>query len=359
MKWKWILSILILLLPMVFGLIMWNQLPDTMSTHWGADGNADGLSGKAFVVFVMPLILLAMHVLCLLITLKDPGNRKQNKKIVTITFWILPLVSLLCHGFVYASALGMTWDPEYLIVPGMAVMFLVMGNYLPKVRQNLTFGIKLTWTVRDEENWNATHRFGGRLWVAGGILLLFTALLPEVLMVTAMVVILFAMALMPIVYSYCFYRKKKKAGKTMHASVQMPKNYKLVATISCVIGVVILAMCGVLMTTGEISFTLGDEAVSVDPTYYEGIEIPYDSIEGLEYRTEFESGLRKNGFGTPRLCMGTFENAEFDRYTLYSYTDPASVIILTVDGETVVLACKTQKQTETLYRDLLAKWKAK
>ncbi len=358
MKWKWILSCLALLLPMAFGLILWNRLPDTMTTHWGADGNADGLSGKAFVVFVLPLVMLALHVICLLITAKDPGNRKQNKKILSVTFWIMPIVSILCHTFVYAAALGMSWDPEYLIIPVMALMFVILGNYLPKTRQNLTFGIKLTWTVRDEENWNATHRFGGKLWVAGGILLLFTALLPEELMIFAMISILLILCLAPILYSYSFYRKKKKAGKSMQASVHMPKNSKLVAVISCVMGVLILGLCGVLMGTGDIAFTAEEDAVSVEASYYDDIRIPYASIDGMEYRTDFDPGLRKNGFGSPRLSMGTFENEEYGRYTLYAYTGGEGAVILTVEGETLVLVCKTRQETESLYRQILDAWKA-
>ncbi len=53
-KSRIIISSIIILLPMIFGLIMWDKLPDTMTTHWGADGNADGFSGKVFAVFGLP-----------------------------------------------------------------------------------------------------------------------------------------------------------------------------------------------------------------------------------------------------------------------------------------------------------------
>ena len=66
---KIILSSLIILLPVVYGILMWNDLPDMMTTHWGADGNADGVGGKVFAVFGLPAILLALHFVCLLFTL--------------------------------------------------------------------------------------------------------------------------------------------------------------------------------------------------------------------------------------------------------------------------------------------------
>ena len=57
-KFKIVISSVVILLPVLFGLMMWNALPDTMATHWGAGGNVDGFSGKAFVVFGSFLIFL-------------------------------------------------------------------------------------------------------------------------------------------------------------------------------------------------------------------------------------------------------------------------------------------------------------
>ena len=70
-KLKVVISSIIILLPILFGIIMWNDLPDIMTTHWGADGNADGFSGKVFAVFGPPIILLILHCLCLLLTSFD------------------------------------------------------------------------------------------------------------------------------------------------------------------------------------------------------------------------------------------------------------------------------------------------
>ena len=79
-KFKVIISSIIILLPILFGIIMWNDLPDIMTTHWGADGNADGLSGKVFAVFGIPVILLIFHFVCLLLTSLDKKQKEQNQK---------------------------------------------------------------------------------------------------------------------------------------------------------------------------------------------------------------------------------------------------------------------------------------
>ena len=76
-KLKVIISSIAILLPMLFGLVMWDQLPDTMTTHWGADGNADGFSGKVFAVFGLPAIILVLHCVCVLLHFSIK-NRKSK-----------------------------------------------------------------------------------------------------------------------------------------------------------------------------------------------------------------------------------------------------------------------------------------
>ena len=74
-KRKLLISSAVILLPALVGLLLWNQLPARMATHWGLDGTTDGWSGRTFAVFGMPLMLLATHWLCILITAKDPKSQ--------------------------------------------------------------------------------------------------------------------------------------------------------------------------------------------------------------------------------------------------------------------------------------------
>ena len=77
-KFRVIISSIIILLPILFGILMWNDLPDIITTHWGADGNADGFSGKVFAVFGLPFIHLVLHFVCLLFTSLDKKQKEQN-----------------------------------------------------------------------------------------------------------------------------------------------------------------------------------------------------------------------------------------------------------------------------------------
>ena len=152
-----IITTLITLLPIVIGLFLWNKLPDTLATHWGSDGTANGWSSKTFSVFGMPLILTAIHVLCLFVTLNDPKKKNIHKKPMALIFWLVPVISLLANCSTYLIALGVDFSIEIFISALIGVFFIVLGNYMPKLQQNYTIGIKLPWTLNSEENWNRTH----------------------------------------------------------------------------------------------------------------------------------------------------------------------------------------------------------
>ena len=208
-KFTIIITSVIVLIPMLVGVAFWDALPEQVAIHWGASGEPDRWCAKAFAVYAVPLIMLALHWACLFATRFDKKNRNQNPKMMNITYWLVPAVSWVANGMTYADALGKDIDVIRLLPIIMGVLFLLIGNYLPKCTQNRTVGIRIKWTLADEENWNATHRFGGKVWFIGAIVILASSLLPTKISVCVMIAATLAMALAPIIYSYCFYNKKK------------------------------------------------------------------------------------------------------------------------------------------------------
>ena len=204
-----ILTSVIIVLPMVVGILLWDQLPEKMAIHWGANGKADGWSSRPVAVFGMPLLLLAIHWLGVWLTGEDKRNRHQNKKILQLMFWIAPVVSLFGMGSTYASALGQPLRIDRLALLLLGIVFAMIGNYMPKCRQNYTIGIKVVWTLSDEENWNATHRLAGKLWMIGGLLLMLCAFLAGPALTWVMPVVLGVMVGAPILYSWRFSQRKK------------------------------------------------------------------------------------------------------------------------------------------------------
>lgn len=203
---KLIITSLIILIPIVIGLILWDKLPDQVPVHWNINGEVDGFATKAQAVFLMPLVLVAFQWICVLGTLLDPKKQNINDKMVTLVLWIIPIISLLCNSMVYATALGNKVNVEIIMPLFMGALFVVIGNYLPKCKQSYTVGIKLPWTLDNEENWNKTHRLAGFLWVIGGVIIMATAFLGAFWL---FFIVLIPMVIIPFVYSYLLYKKNK------------------------------------------------------------------------------------------------------------------------------------------------------
>ena len=199
-----ILTSVVILLPILAGVILWNQLPEQIPTHWNFAGEIDGWSSKPFAVFGLPLILLAMHWLCIAGTFADPKKNNHPTKILHLVLWIVPVVSALLSALTYAAAMGNEVRMEVVMPVFIGLVLAIVGNYLPKCKQNYTIGIKIPWTLNSEENWNKTHRFAGRLWVVCGLVIMLTGFFGGFWIFFGFVLL---MVLAPFIYSYVLHHK--------------------------------------------------------------------------------------------------------------------------------------------------------
>lgn len=355
-KKQLILSSIIILLPVIVGLFLWNYLPDRIATHWDANGTADGWSGRTFTIFGLPVIILILHWIAIFATVKDPKNKEQSNKVFGMVLWIMPIISLLVCGMVYMIALGKEVSVEVVVRILLGLMFVVMGNYMPKCKQNHTIGVKVTWALRNEENWNKTHRFAGKVWVLGGVLLLATMIIPLENFVFAFLVIILILAFVPAIYSYAYYRKQLKAGTaTKEDAIATPLEKKM-TIVSLVIGMLILICAGIFLFTGEFAVQLGETSFTIEAAYWEDATVKYSDIDHVEYRELDDPGERTFGYGSFSLLMGEFENDEFGDYTRYSYTACDSCIVLTVDKKILVINGKDEQSTQKIYDELMKQW---
>ena len=340
-----ILTSLVILLPIAAGLLLWDQLPATMNIHWGIDGNADGTASKACAIVLPSLVMLALHWLCALDTIYR--NKKQSRKVQNIALWICPMISLLVSGTIYSLALGFEFDMSKILFLLLGVLFAVMGNYMPKFRQNPTLGIKTSWALADEENWNATHRFGGKVWMAAGFSVLILAFIPKTSLF--IMAIMIASGFAPVVYSWNFYRKKKASGVEVKAHAHPLGKWSWLAIVAVLILVVFV------LFTGKIEYTFGDDALTVSSNRMGGISVSYDEIDAIELREEQIPGTRTFGYGSMQLLLGSFQNQEFGNYTRYTYYNANPCIVLTVGEKILVLSDENAEATRGLYQQLLDK----
>lgn len=201
-----IITSILTLAPMLVGIILWDKLPAEIPTHFGLNNQPDSYSSKAFAVFGLPLFMLALHIVCIFATKLDPKMKGINDKVFTLVLYIIPAVSLLICAMIYPVALGKEIRVGLIAILFMGLIFTVTGNYLPKCKPSYTVGIKLPWTLEDSENWNKTHALAGKLWFAGGLIIIATAFLESPVIFFTIIA---AMVLVPTAYSFILYKNKR------------------------------------------------------------------------------------------------------------------------------------------------------
>ena len=203
-----LLTSIVILFPILLGVTIWSQLPNQIPIHFNLVGQANNFQSKPLAVFGLPLFLLLVHLFVIFVTARDSKNRTMNEKMVKVIYWLTPIVSLSVSYLIYTKALGSMTNPSIFASALLGLIFVMMGNYMPKLKVNHTVGIRLPWTLQSEDNWHKTHRLAGKLWVLGGLILLLEAGLQYALSYVLVLIIL-TIVLIPILYSYQLSRKNR------------------------------------------------------------------------------------------------------------------------------------------------------
>ena len=238
-----------------------------------------------------------------------------------------------------------------ILYVGMGLLFVIVGNYLPKVKPNRTIGIRVVWTLQDEENWNATHRFSGKIWVAAGLLSMSCGLFSDSMAALFLfIVAIMAAAFGSILYSYLYYRKKLRTGKGLAVHC----NHKVVA-----VYVFIMLAC-VLFTvwtlyTGKIEICYGENEFTVQAEGWQDYTVKYDAIESIAYEENMfrdTNTIRTNGFGNLKYSMGHFRDEIHGDYIRYTHNDCDIYVVMEVEGSTVILNGADDVQTWEIYNNI-------
>ena len=260
----------------------------------------------------------------------------------------------MMNGLMYSVAFNREVKLEWLFPSLFGILFVVMGNYIPKVVRNRTFGIKISWTMNNEENWNKTHRLAGKLWVAGGIVMIAGAFLPMKWAIGVFLVLLLTMIVVPFAYSFGIYRKHKKQGIS-YQYAPASKAEKVALKISAIAIPLILIGVLVLMFTGSIEYEFTENTLKINATYHNDIAVNYAEIDSIEFREDLDFGMRNWGFNSAKLSLGNFQNEEFGNYTLYAYTASDSAVVIKSGEHILVITGKNTAETKTLYDSLKAR----
>lgn len=188
-------------------------LPEQIPTHWNARGEIDDTTAKPLGPFVGPLILAFVWIVLSVAPAVSPRGYRIDE-FRQIYDRLLLVIVLFLFEFVIVTlvaAAGRSVPIREIVLVSIGVLLVILGNYMGKVRRNFFLGIRTPWTLASEEVWLRTHRLGGKLFVAAGVvsvILGLTGFGPMALMSTIVTV-----SVLPIVYSYVVYRDLEKSGK--------------------------------------------------------------------------------------------------------------------------------------------------
>ncbi|HET9810357.1 MAG TPA: SdpI family protein [Sphingomicrobium sp.] len=208
----------VIAIAVVAGLVA-SSLPGEvpLPIHWGLDGEPDRFADK-WTALMMPG-LLAGGVSLLFYFLPSLESRReglQRSRGLYLSTWTGILIfSLLIELSVVAVALKWPVHATSLMIAGLGILFVLIGNQLGKSRSMYLIGIRTPWTLASEEVWIKTHRLAGKLMVVGGAAMLVAAVLPlpSGLMATLMLAVIAAVVGVPVIYSFLLWRKESRQGQ--------------------------------------------------------------------------------------------------------------------------------------------------
>ena len=200
-----LLGAAVCLLPCLFGLILYKYLPDRLPIHWNMAGEADNFAPKPFAVFGLPVFLALFHLICHIGASVDKRRENYSKALDAMTYWFIPALSLILCPMTLLASKGVDVRIEVIVPCLIGLMLVFIGNYLPKCKPNSTMGIRIPWTLKNEENWNKTHRLAGKLWIVGGIVSIICTFCGFPLLLFAAVAVVVAV---PVIYSFALSRSQ-------------------------------------------------------------------------------------------------------------------------------------------------------
>lgn len=186
---------------------LYPNLPEQIPTHWNINGEVDDYTAKPWGVVIMPLAALFSFAIMRLIPIISPKGFRTDEFMGVVNVFTVAIVGFMSGVavLVLLEANGQDVHINEMIFSSVGLLFIVLGNYMGKVRKNFFIGIRTPWTLASDEVWSRTHRLGGRIFILIGLSMMLNVLIrfPVQWLITSIVIA----ALVPVIYSFVIYRR--------------------------------------------------------------------------------------------------------------------------------------------------------
>lgn len=214
-KGKRIAMVIFSILPLLMVLSVYSKLPELVPLQW----NAGGVSryGNKWELFLVAGLNLLFGILMPLFAKIDP-KRKNYKRFEKTYDWLilglLVFLTILTGLTLVESLYPNTMNIPKAVCCMVAMLFIFIGNMMPKVKQNFFTGVKTPWALSNDVVWNKTQRLGGKAFFFGGILILIaTFAVGENIMKGIVIAITAFICLVPTVMSYVWYQQEMRKSE--------------------------------------------------------------------------------------------------------------------------------------------------
>jgi uncharacterized membrane protein len=210
------LALLIIVVQVLVSAGTYPFLPPMVPSHFDASGHVNGYLPKLVNAILLPGISIMLFLILRFATRIGPnlGYRNQhraNTQVVNLIMVGILLFMLVIQLLTTAYALGAQVDISLVLCLAVSVLFMFLGNYLGKLRRNFWAGIRTPWSLANAVVWERTHRLGGWLFVAVGLIGIPCSFIPS-LRLWGILVLIIAVSIFLYIYSYVCYRQQTREG---------------------------------------------------------------------------------------------------------------------------------------------------
>lgn len=201
-----LITTILCILPVFLGLYVWDKLPEILPTTYGFNGKVTGQAPKWVTVFLMPGLLCLVN-LFLHISFKFQ-KKEMPKNLIVFFKWFIPIIDIFVYTILILKPLNPEIDVAKAVIFVVSLIFIFIGNYLPKCPPNYMVGFRVPWTLKDETVWVKTHRFSGFFLVITGFISLVGTFTPFAEIIGAICIL--AILFVPLIYSLVIAKKSAK-----------------------------------------------------------------------------------------------------------------------------------------------------
>ena len=205
---KELILIIITILPIVYVLLVWDALPETIATHFDFEGNANGFTKKSHIVWLISGVMIFSYVLMKYLPKIDPKNKIENmgKKYFKIKLLLISLLSSVFSFVIYIAINENANSKIFILILGS--FLIVMGNFMQTIKPNYFLGMRTPWTLQSEVVWKKTHKIAGKIMIITGLIFAISFFVTsgrklEIIIILSLILTI----VIPFVYSYVIFKK--------------------------------------------------------------------------------------------------------------------------------------------------------